>query len=205
MVARALPETKIRAIGRWHEARVTDARERLVSEAFVLFYDYGIRAVGINLVIARSGVAKATFYRQFRSKDELIVAYLDRRHEAWLAWLTESVAARATKPGERLIVIFDCLAELFKDPDFRGCPVINAVAEVGRDNPEMLERARTYKADLHNYVVDLAMQADLGRPNELADQWVLLIDGALVVAQRSESSTPARSAKRMAKALLDTW
>lgn len=174
----------------------------MLAEAFVLFYTQGIRAVGIDLLIARSGVAKASFYRNFPSKVELVVAYVDRRHQAWMAWLSDDVAARVEPPGERLLAIFDALAEQFADPDFRGCPVINAVAEVGADAPTVVHEALTCKAKARGYVADLAREAGLPKPDDLAFQWELLMDGAFVAAQRTKDAAPAQAARRTAELVL---
>src|SRR2546423_9698527 len=120
------PEARIRVLGQAHEEPVAGPRERMLAEAFMLFYANGIRAVGVDLLIARAGVAKASFYRYFRSKRELILAYVDLREDAWLAWLQEEVEEGEATPATRLLVIFDALGELFTDPEYRGCAVINA-------------------------------------------------------------------------------
>jgi AcrR family transcriptional regulator len=196
------PEARIRDLGQAHGAVVTAARERLLSEAFVLFYMTGIRAVGVDLIIARSGVAKATFYRHFPSKAELVFAYVRRRHDAWLAWLAEEVTARATTGAAHLLAIFDALGGLFADPDYRGCAVLNAVAEVGDSTPQILEQARAHKAELRDYVAALAAEARLSRPGQLAEEVVLLIDGAMVRAQRDPGSGVALAARRACEKLL---
>ncbi|HEV7887438.1 MAG TPA: TetR/AcrR family transcriptional regulator [Acidimicrobiales bacterium] len=202
MRADNFPEQRIRALAQSHEVRVAGARDRLLSEAFVLFYASGIRAVGIDLVISRAGVAKASFYRHFPSKAELIVAYVTRRHDALLAWLMEDVSARAEGPQDRLVAIFDSLGDLFADPEFRGCPVINAVAEVGADSEPVVAEALRCKAATRDWVLSLAKEAGLKRPDEAAHQWELLIDGAFVAAQRTKDATPARDARHTAELLL---
>jgi AcrR family transcriptional regulator len=197
-----LPEAAIRAIGRSRDERFTDARERMLGEAFVLFYDSGIRAVGIDLVIRRAGVAKATFYRHFPSKSALVVAYVERRHDAFLAWLRQEVGSRAPAGTMALLAVFDALADLFADPQFRGCAVINAVSEVGHDTPEVLDQARRCKAALRGYVSDLATAAALSDPSAVADQLSILVDGAFVTAQRGDGIDPAAQTRRVAAGLL---
>jgi AcrR family transcriptional regulator len=174
----------------------------MLAEAFILFYANGIRAVGVDLLIARAGVAKASFYRYFRSKRELILAYVDLREDAWLAWLQEEVEEGATTPTTRLLVIFDALGRLFADPDYRGCAVINAVGEVGAEFPDVLDRARHHTERLNDYVNGLASQAKLPRPADIADQWVALIRGAMAVAQCVRTTAPARAARQAADGLL---
>jgi AcrR family transcriptional regulator len=174
----------------------------MLTEAFVLFYANGIRAVGVDLLIARAGVAKASFYRYFRSKRELILAYVDLREDAWLAWLQEQVEAGTATSASPLLAIFDALGELFTDPEYRGCAVINAVAEVGTEFPDVLDRARHHTQQLNDYVSGLASQARLPRPSEIADQWVALIRGSMAVAQCVRDAAPARAARQAADGLL---
>jgi AcrR family transcriptional regulator len=197
-----LPEAAIRAIGRSRDERFTDARERMLGEAFVLFYDSGIRAVGIDLVIRRAGVAKATFYRHFPSKSALIVAYVERRHDAFLAWLRQEVGSRAPGGTMRLLAVFDALADLFADPQFRGCAVINAVSEVGHDTPEVLDQAKRCKAAFRGYVGELATAAGVPDPSAVANQLAILVDGAFVTAQRKDAVDPAEQTRQVAATLL---
>lgn len=178
------------------------ARERLLSEAVDLFYSRGVRAVGIDLIIARAQVAKATFYRHFPSKHRLVLAYLDRYQYAWLRWLTESIAARARTPGAQLIAIFDTIGEQFDDPAFQGSPLVNVVAELGSEFPDVVERSSFHWAELHRYITQLATAAEVRRPSRLADQWLLLIEGAYVEAHRSRRSDVAWRAQEIALVLL---
>ncbi len=105
------------------------ARERVLDAASELFYREGIRAVGIDTIIARAGVAKMTFYHHFKSKDLLVVEFLRRRDERWRRWLAETVERLSPDPRERPLAIFDALAGRFANPDYRGCAFINTVAE----------------------------------------------------------------------------
>jgi AcrR family transcriptional regulator len=200
-MAKSSPEHQMRDLGLAPVIPGPAARERLLAEVFVLFYANGIRAVGIDLAIARAGVAKATFYNHFPSKAALVLVYLERRNDAFLRWLDRDVA-RTRDPRRRLLAVFDSLALVFADPDFRGCPVINAVSEVGDDSPELMVQARGHKADLQRYVAGLAADAGATGPDELASQCCLLIDGAFVSAQRAPGSGAARHAKRAATSLL---
>jgi AcrR family transcriptional regulator len=196
-----LPEARLRAISQRHE--VSSPRERMIAEAFVQFYNPGIRAAGIDLIIERSGVAKATFYRHFPSKTMLIAAYVKRRSEAFLEWLAESVEERETEPSARLLAIFDALGDLFADPEFNGCPINNAVAEVGVQSPPVLAEAVAAKCALVDYVRGLAVAASVGGPDDIARQWTLLVDGAFVAAQRSHGPDPAAWARTAAATILD--
>src|SRR4051812_50145349 len=106
-------------------------RERVLETAYRLFSRHGTRAVGVDRIIAESGVAKMTLYRNFASKDDLILAFLERREERWTrAWLQASVEERADSPAERLLAIFDVFGEWFARDDFEGCSFINVMLEV---------------------------------------------------------------------------
>src|ERR1700692_3309908 len=101
------------------------ARERLLAAANELFYDEGVHTVGIDRVIERAGVAKASLYNTFGSKDELVRAYLERRHEGSSARISRYLE-RYTTPRERLLGVFEAQVELFADPGFRGCAFVSA-------------------------------------------------------------------------------
>jgi AcrR family transcriptional regulator len=198
----------MRTLGRPSGTTDLSARERIMAEAFALFYADGIRAVGVDLLIARSGVAKATFYRHFASKNDLVLAYLDRRRAAMLDWLVEAVAERTPEPAERLLAVFDAVADLCADPAFRGCPVHNTVVE--SDTAEVRQRARAHQADLERYVAGLATEARADEPERLASRWVLLLDGTLAGAHRAggaesdvaDAAAPAAVARRIAEQFL---
>jgi AcrR family transcriptional regulator len=197
-----LPEATMRARAQSPGATGPTARERILAEAFALFYSDGIRAVGVDLLIARSSVAKATFYRHFPSKTALVETYVELRRQTMLGWLTASVAERSESPAGRLLAVFDVLAELFADPAYRGCAVHNAVVETGADSPAVIELARAHQADLEQYLATLATEAGLPAPEEMAARWVLLMDGAFTGAQRTRDATPADVARRTAEELL---
>ena len=109
-------------------------RERVLETAYELFSRHGTRAVGVDRIIAESGVAKMTLYRNFASKDDLILAFLERREERWTrAWLQDTVESRAATPAQRLLAIFDVFGEWFAREDFEGCSFINVMLEL--DDP----------------------------------------------------------------------
>src|SRR5262245_41974450 len=110
------------------------ARERILGSAYELFCRRGVRAVGVDEVIARAGVAKATLYRHFPSKDELVLAFLDLREQRWTRDFVEAGAiARASDPEERLLAIFDVFDEWFHRDDFEACAFINVLLEMGSE------------------------------------------------------------------------
>ncbi len=112
------------------------ARERLLDTAYELFSRRGIRDVGIDEVIARAGVAKATLYRHFPSKDDLVLAFLERREQRWtLGWVEAEAARRGSTPEEQLLAIFDAFDEWFRREDFEACAFINVLLEMGPEHP----------------------------------------------------------------------
>ena len=120
----------IRTMGR------QDARERILEAAYDLFAHQGTRSVGVDAIIERSGVAKMTLYRHFKSKQDLVLAFLDRREALWTEdWLIREVSVRATDPKERLLAIFDAYHDWFQIEDFEGCTFINVLLEYQADNP----------------------------------------------------------------------
>jgi len=152
-------------------------RERILRTAHDLFYRDGIRATGIDRVIAESGVAKVTFYRQFPSKDDLVLAYLDFRHERWMAWFTDALA----RHGGHVGAIAPALAEWFRSDDYRGCAFLNSVGELAPVLPAVLDAARRHKQEMTAAVARL-MPPAAGRAR-LARALALAIDGAIVQAQ----------------------
>jgi len=160
-------------------------RERILRTAHDLFYRDGIRATGIDRVIAESGVAKVTFYRQFPSKDDLILAFLDFRHERWMAWFVDALA----RHGGSVAAIAPALAEWFRGGDYRGCAFLNSVGELAPALPAVLVHARRHKQDMTAAVARL-MPPARGRAR-VARALALAIDGAIVQAQYLASPEPA--------------
>ena len=112
------------------------ARERILDASYELFSQRGIRAVGVNEVIERAGVATATLYRHFPSKDRLVLAFLEMREQRWTHGLVEAAAQRrAPAPEERLLALFDVLDEWFHRDDFEACSFINVLLEMGPQAP----------------------------------------------------------------------
>ena len=163
-------------------------RERILHAAHDLFYRDGIRATGIDRVIAASGVAKVTFYRQFASKDDLILAFLDYRHERWMAWFVDALARHGGTPA----AIAPTLAEWFSGPDYRGCAFLNSVGELATALPAVLETTRRHKQDMTAAVTRLMKPAP-GRART-ARALALAIDGAIVQAQFQASPAAALDA-----------
>jgi AcrR family transcriptional regulator len=181
------------------EARPS-ARERLLSAANELFYTEGVHTVGIDRVIEEAGVAKASLYNIFGSKDELVGAYLERRHTAMAERITRAVARYHT-PREQLLGVFDTQAELFARADFRGCAFVRASAE---SPSEIVEQAAAgYRNWLRNLLTGLAQEAGARDPAALAAQLHLLYDGASLSASIDHDPAAALAARSAAAALVE--
>ena len=177
------------------------ARERLLTAADELFYEEGVHTVGIDRVIERAGVAKATLYSAFGSKDELIRAYLQARHAARRERITRKLA-RYDNPRDRLLGIFDVLGESIAESGFRGCAFVNASAETrpGSAIEEVSDESRAWTRSL---LVELGQAAGAADPGRLARQLTLLYDGATVSARMDRDPGAAAAARAAAVTLVD--
>jgi len=156
-------------------------RERILLTAHDLFYRDGLRATGIDRIIAESGVAKLTFYRCFPSKDELIRTFLDYRHARWMAWFVDALGRHGATAGGGLAPLLPTLAEWFADPLFRGCAFINAMAELGASQPGVTRIVQDHKQETRQVIAGL-LPAGPGQ-RILADAAALAVDGAIMRAQ----------------------
>jgi AcrR family transcriptional regulator len=182
-------------------SRTEEARERLLAAANELFYAEGVHTVGIDRVIEHAGVAKATLYSAFGSKDELIRAYLTRRHQVWEERVTEYLA-RYDTPRDRLLGVFDWLAKSFAHPAFHGCAFMNAIAEDRSGGPAE-EPSRAYRDSVRSLFHELAQSAGAVDPGHLAGQLALLYDGATVAARMDRNPGAGAAAREIAAALVD--
>jgi AcrR family transcriptional regulator len=185
----------------WPEQRRRTAKERLLQAADDLFYTEGIHTVGIDRVIAHAGVAKGSLYYSFTGKDDLVHEYLTRRHGRWARRVTTGIEGH-TDPRARILAVYDVLADLFAQPDYRGCAFMNATAEAAPDSVEA-EAAITFRAWVHNLFLDLATDTSAAEPKQLAETLVLLYDGAVATAQMDKAPETARTARRTAELILD--
>ena len=179
-----------------------EVRERILQTACDLFYSKGINNVGVDVVVARSGVAKMSLYKHFGSKDELVRAYVERWEERWLALLERGVEARASTPRSRLIAVFDFLEEEFRDPDFRGCARVNAAIELADAAHPAHGACREKKEGVREYLRGLAEDAGLPDPDGLSKALSVLLNGAIVTALVEGGPGAAKAARRTASALL---
>ena len=172
----------------------TDMKERILQTADRLFYLQGIRAIGVDTIAAEIGISKRTLYNHFPSKDALIAAYLERRF----------VAPRPSdkSPVEQILGTFDSLERRFAAKDFRGCPFVNAVAELGVEDPSVKKIAVAFKESRRLWFRDLLVQLGASDAEGLATQLVLLVDGSIAQDLVRNDPAMARAAKQAATVLL---
>src|SRR4051794_31970397 len=178
-------------------------RERILETAYELFSRHGTKAVGVDRIIAESGAAKMTLYRNFASKDELILAFLQRREERWTrAWLQAEAEARADTPAGRLLAIFDVFGEWFAREDFEGCSFINVMLELSdREDPGRVASVR-HLSVIREFLAALAAEAGVADPEAFAHQWHILMKGSIVAAAEGDVLAAER-AQEMGALLID--
>ena len=170
-------------------------RERLLKAADELFYGEGVNTVGIDRVIAHAGVAKASLYTNFGSKDELIRAYLERRHKSRRERIEQAIAVYES-PRDKILAVFDQLGDL------RGCPFIRAGAEAPPGSP-VEEANDAYRRWVRSLFQRLARDAGASDPATLAVQLQILYDGAAVGARMDRNTRAAKKARMAAASLVD--
>jgi len=178
------------------------ARERLLAAANELFYAEGVHTVGIDRVIEHAGVAKATLYSTFGSKDELVRAYLEGRHSKIKAQLARELPVRYATARERLAGILEIRGETVSEPGFRGCAFVAASAEAG-EGTAALQATTEYRAWFRGLLRDLAAEAGAADPDGLARQLHLLYDGIAVSSRMDHDPAAFVAARAAASALLD--
>ncbi|MFD7880007.1 TetR/AcrR family transcriptional regulator [Streptomyces sp. NPDC059766] len=177
------------------------ARERLLEAANELFYGEGVQTVGIDRVIEHAGVAKASLYNTFGSKEGLVCAYLELRYVRMRDRITRTLT-RFRTPREQLLGVFDALGEAFTDPGYNGCAFVRATAETAEDSA-IRQVADNYRAWVRALFTDLAAASGYAAPEVLARQLHLLYDGASQSARMDRDPSAATTARTAAAALLD--
>ena len=181
-----------------------DVRQRLLDTAYELFSHRGIRAVGVDEVIERAGVAKATLYRHFPSKDNLVVAFLELREQRWSRELLQDGSRRlATTPEQQLLAVFEVLDGWFRSDDYEACSYINVLLEMGAQHPAG-RAAIDHLANIRLFVRDLAEQAGLRDPEAFAYAFQILMKGAIIGAAEGDLEA-AQRAGSVARLLVEAY
>ena len=189
----ASPETR--------ETAPAGTRERILTASYGLFARRGIRDVSIDEIIALSGVAKATLYRHFPSKDDLVLAFLERREQQWtFGTMAAGAQSRADNPEGQLLAIFDVFDEWFHQPDFEACSFVNVLLELGPNHPAGKASVQ-HLANIRLFVQQLAVAAGIPDAHEFALSWHILMKGSIVEAAEGDPLA-ARRAQRMARMLI---
>jgi len=182
----------------------TDARERILTAAYDLFSRRGVRDVGVDELIQRSGVANATFYRHFASKDDLVLAFLERREELWtVGTIVEKALKRVGTAREQLLAVFDVFDEWFRRRDYEGDPFMNVFLEMGVDHPlgqASLERLNTVRRMIQQRAED----ANMREPEAFARSMQLLMKGSIMGARMGDLDSALR-ARQLAGWLIDEF
>jgi AcrR family transcriptional regulator len=180
----------------------TDVRDKILETASDLFYKQGIRAVGVDLVVEKAGVAKTSLYRHFGTKDDLVAAFLERADlDFWSEW--DRVAEQyADNARAELDAQLDWIGERAGQPDYRGCPQINVAAEFPDADHPARKVAKAHKRELRRRLKGIAERLNSAAPDELAGQLAVLVNGAFVSTQIFEPGEAASLLRRAADALI---
>jgi AcrR family transcriptional regulator len=180
------------------------ARKRILDAAYQLFSRRGVGSVGVDTIVAEAGTAKMSLYRHFRSKEELVLAFMQERERVWtLEWLEAEVLRRARTPEARLLAIFDVFDGWFQKPDFEGCAFINILLEA-RQQPAIRDAAAAHLAAIRAILARFAEDAALADPDKFARTWHFLMKGCIVTAGEGHLEA-AREAKAAARVILHSW
>jgi AcrR family transcriptional regulator len=169
-------------------------RERLSRAAYELFSREGVRAVGVDAVVAMAGTAKMTLYRNFPSKDDLILEFLRRREQMWThEWLEAESTRRGETPRERLLMIFDVFGEWFSKPDFEGCSFLTTMIEFNDREHPVYRAAVQHLANIRDYIERLAAEAGIRDTDSFARKWHILMKGSIMAAHEGDEDAAARA------------
>jgi AcrR family transcriptional regulator len=184
-------------------AKPGSGRERILEAAYDLFSRSGVRAIGVDTITVHADVAKMTLYRNFASKNELAMAFMELREERWSkGWLQAEVIDRASSPAGRLLAIFDVFSEWFARDDFEGCAFLTSLLEFeDRDDPVRMACV-THLANIREFVRELAEEAGIEESERFAAQWHILMKGSIVAAHEGDRAA-AVEAQELGMLLLE--
>jgi AcrR family transcriptional regulator len=181
------------------------AKERILAAAYDLFSRHGIRAVGIDAIIEKSGVARMTLYRHFTCKEQLVLAFLEQRARFWASgWLQEEIMRRAQSPRERLLAIFDVFGEWFRVEGFEGCTFINVMLETPDRDDKVRRASVDYLGKIREFLAQLAGDAGIRDRDGFARKWHILMKGSIVAAAEGDRDAGVRAREMGSLVLADT-
>lgn len=183
-------------------ATAKTARDRVLEVATDLFYREGVRAVGVDTIVARSGVAKMSLYRSFPSKDDLVVAFLEERNRRFFAWWDRTMGPHEGDPGAQLRGLIAAVIEKVRRPDYRGCPFLNTSAEF--PGPEHPARAviAGHKREVRARLLECCRRLGAARPEMLTEQLIVLMDGVYAYPESFADAEAAAAVVDAAEALI---
>jgi AcrR family transcriptional regulator len=177
------------------EHLLTDPRQRILDASYDLFVKRGVQAVGINEIISTAEVTEAAFYDHFPTKRDLVMVFLDRRHELFtVGYLGAEARKRGTSPQDQLLAIFDIFDEWFQDEQFNGCPYIRALVELGTGH-DIGQASAGYLKEARREVQNTAAAMGLIDPADFAECWMILLQGSVIAAMGTGYTSPQRVRK----------
>jgi AcrR family transcriptional regulator len=186
-----------------HASNGAPARDRILESAYELFSHHGVRAIGIDAIIKHSGVARMTLYRNFTSKNELVLEFLRTREQRWtVGWLQEEVRRYTGGARARLLGIFDLFDEWFRQDDFEGCSFINVMLETTDAKSPLHQASVAHLAEIRSFLRSLAVEAGVADPDDFSCKWHLLMKGSIVAATEGDREA-ARRAQAIGRLLLE--
>jgi AcrR family transcriptional regulator len=185
------------------QERSVNLRERILDVASGLFYQHGLRNVGIDRIISESGIARMTLYNHFKSKDLLIEEYLRRASTRWMRWYAGKIERASVDPRERLLAAFGVLDGWFRSREFRGCSVTNAMVELADEAHPAMAVKEEYHESLRRLFTELVTGAGVAQPDDLVEELIVVLRGAMTSALVDGPQGVAARARRTAEHLLD--
>jgi AcrR family transcriptional regulator len=184
-----------------NKTSTTAVQDKILQTAEQLIYTNGIHAMGMDLLVRTSGVARKSIYRYYATKEDVAVNALSARDVRWMNWF-RTETDKATSPEARILEMFTVLKGWFESEGFRGCAFINTAGEIGDAEDPIRQLAKAHKQKLFDYALELAQQLNIEQPEALAKQLLILIDGAITLALVMGDHSAADNARDMAQVLL---
>jgi AcrR family transcriptional regulator len=184
-------------------ARPRSGRDRILDAAYDLFSRSGVRAIGVDTITAEADVAKMTLYRNFASKNDLALAFLQLREERWTrGWVQAEVQSRAATPAGQLLAIFEIFSEWFERDDYEGCAFVTSLLEFDDHSDPVRQACVEHLATIRAFLRELATAAGVEDPERFAVQWHILMKGSIIAAAEGDRNA-ARCAREVGELLLE--